>query len=86
MPYRYCSHWVDELNHYLESNQRYVKAFIQEKLPDVKVVDLEATYLMWLDISKAVSDIPLLKKLISIGKVAIMDGSIYGGNGHQFYD
>ena len=83
--YRYCSHWVDELNHYLESNQRYVKAFIQEKLPDVKVVDLEATYLMWLDISKAVSDIPLLReKLISIGKVAIMDGSIYGGNGHQF--
>ena len=83
--YRYCSHWVDELNHYLESNQRYVKTFIQEKLPDVKVVDLEATYLMWLDISKAVSDIPLLReKLISIGKVAIMDGSIYGGNGHQF--
>ncbi|MGI8169663.1 MalY/PatB family protein [Enterococcus lactis] len=83
--YRYCSHWVDQLNHYLESNQRYVKAFIQEKLPDVKVVDLEATYLMWLDISKAVSDIPLLReKLISVGKVAIMDGSIYGGNGHQF--
>lgn len=83
--YRYCSHWVDELNHYLESNQRYVKTFIQEKLPDVKVVDLEATYLMWLDVSKAVSDIPLLReKLISIGKVAIMDGSIYGGNGHQF--
>ncbi|OTO53752.1 aminotransferase, class II [Enterococcus faecium] len=83
--YRYCSHWVDELNHYLESNQRYVKAFIQEKLPDVKVVDLEATYLMWLDISKAVSDTPLLReKLISVGKVAIMDGSIYGGNGHQF--
>ncbi|MBL5010039.1 aminotransferase [Enterococcus lactis] len=83
--YRYCSHWVDELNHYLESNQRYVKTFIQEKLPDVKVVDLEATYLMWLDISKAVSDIPLLReKLISVGKVAIMDGSIYGGNGHQF--
>lgn len=83
--YRYCSHWVDELNHYLESNQRYVKAFIQEKLPDVKVVDLEATYLMWLDISKAVLDIPLLReKLISVGKVAIMDGSIYGGNGHQF--
>ena len=83
--YRYCSHWVDELNHYLESNQRYVKTFIQQKLPDVKVVDLEATYLMWLDVSKAVSDIPLLReKLISVGKVAIMDGSIYGGNGHQF--
>ncbi|MDQ8418425.1 MalY/PatB family protein [Enterococcus faecium] len=83
--YRYCSHWVDELNHYLESNQRYVKTFIQEKLPDVKVVDLEATYLMCLDVSKAVSDIPLLReKLISVGKVAIMDGSIYGGNGHQF--
>ncbi|PQC53293.1 pyridoxal phosphate-dependent aminotransferase [Enterococcus faecium] len=83
--YRYCSHWVDELNHYLESNQRYVKTFIQEKLPDVKVVDLEATYLMWLDVYKAVSDIPLLReKLISVGKVAIMDGSIYGGNGHQF--
>ncbi|MEY8445561.1 MalY/PatB family protein [Enterococcus ratti] len=83
--YQHCAYWVDELNQYLEKNQQYVKTFIQKNLPRIKIVDREATYLMWLDISEIVSDISILqKKLVSTGKVAIMDGTIYGGNGTQF--
>ncbi len=83
--YQSCGYWVDDLNRYLEKNQQYVKAFLQKNLPAIKVAEIEATYLMWLDLSEAVSDISLLrKKLVSVGKVAIMDGTIYGGNGAQF--
>ncbi len=53
--YRYCSHWVDELNHYLEKQSAVCKNIYPGKTADVKVVDLEATYLMRLDVSKAVS-------------------------------
>lgn len=83
--YRYCNDWVDELNRYIDKNQQYVRTFIKENLPRIKIVDLEATYLMWLDISEAVLDLSILReKLISVGQVAIMDGTIYGGNGAQF--
>ncbi len=40
---------------------------------------------MWLDINQlGVEMIELQRALIDIGKVAIMDGSIYGGNGQSF--
>ena len=49
------------------------------------MTELEATYLMWLDVSAAVPDVGRLQEaLVSVGKVAIMDGSIYGGNGQRF--
>ena len=49
------------------------------------MTELEATYLMWLDVSAAVPDVARLQEaLVSVGKVAIMDGSIYGGNGQRF--
>lgn len=60
--------------------------FLQTYLPKIKVTELEATYLMWLDVSAAVPDVARLQAaLVSVGKVAIMDGSIYGGNGQRFY-
>ncbi|EGO2675347.1 MalY/PatB family protein [Enterococcus faecalis] len=83
--YQKCGTWVDELNDYLAENQRYVKDFLQTYLPKIKVTELEATYLMWLDVSTAVPDVARLQEaLVSVGKVAIMDGSIYGGNGQRF--
>lgn len=83
--YQKCGTWVDELNDYLAENQRYVKDFLQTYLPKIKVTELEATYLMWLDVSAAVPDVARLQEaLVSVGKVAIMDGSIYGGNGQRF--
>lgn len=83
--YKQCSSWVDELNNYLASNRQLVKEFVQKYIPAVKIVEPEATYLMWLDVSNAVPSVAdLQKKLVSIGKVAIMDGAIYGGNGARF--
>ena len=43
--------YVDELNAYLYENKRYVSSFINEKLPNIKLVIGHATYLLWIDIS-----------------------------------
>ena len=61
--YQKCGTWVDELNDYLAENQRYVKDFLQTYLPKIKVTELEATYLMWLDVSAAVQMWPAYKRL-----------------------
>lgn len=83
--YQSCENWVSELNDYLDQNISYATQFLQKEIPEIKVVSSEATYLMWLDVSML--DFPmeqLQKALINVGKVAIMDGKVYGGNGEYF--
>ena len=46
------SDYLDELNAYLFENKRYVSSFINENLPQVRLVPAHATYLLWLDVSK----------------------------------
>src|SRR5690606_13100636 len=41
--------WLDSLKAYLSSNFAYLTDFCSERLPQIKVVPLEATYLAWLD-------------------------------------
>lgn len=83
--YHDCGDWVDELNRYIDGNFVFVREKLAAHLPEIYVVPSEATYLMWLDVSKLVlSPEEIQKRLIHIGKVAIMDGAVYGGNGAQF--
>lgn len=44
--------WVDELVEYLEGNLAYVRDFLKDKLPNVKLIEPEGTYLLWLDFSE----------------------------------
>jgi cystathionine beta-lyase len=71
--------WVDELNEYLEENLSYVRDFLKEKLPEVKLVEPEGTYLIWLDFSNVVGSQKELKNLI-VDKAHLWldDGVIFG--------
>ena len=44
--------YLNELNEYLYQNKLYVSSFIKDNLPQVRLVEAHATYLLWLDISK----------------------------------
>lgn len=83
--YYECSYWVDELNEYLDANFAFVKKYLAANLPQIKIVDSTATYLMWLDITKLNLPMEIVqRRLIEIGQVAIMDGSVYGDEGSNF--
>lgn len=83
--YYECSYWVDELNEYLDANFAFVKKYLAASLPQIKIVDSTATYLMWLDITKLNLPMEVVqRRLIEIGQVAIMDGSVYGDEGSNF--
>ncbi len=47
--YEKCEDWLEELILHIDGNMQYVVDFIAEKLPEIKVVKPEGTYLMWLD-------------------------------------
>jgi len=77
--------WLDELNQYLFDNYNCLRAFFEKHLPDFPVIQLEGTYLVWVDCSalkhssKEITDI-LLKK----GKVRVNEGTLYGTEGEGF--
>lgn len=47
--YRHGDEWLDAVLKYIKANAEYMKAFLQEKLPKVKMTEPEGTYLVWLN-------------------------------------
>ncbi len=71
--------WVDELIEYLEGNLSYVRDFLKEKLPKVKLIEPEGTYLIWLDFSEVTDSHKDLEDLIVDKAHLWLDqGSIFG--------
>ncbi|MCR5468325.1 MAG: pyridoxal phosphate-dependent aminotransferase [Lachnospiraceae bacterium] len=71
--------WLEELKEYLAENLSYVREFLKEKLPQVKLVEPEGTYLIWLDFSEVSKDHKELEKIIVDGAKLWLDpGIIFG--------
>lgn len=47
--YAYGGPWLDELLLYLKGNLRLVSGYLKEKVPEIRLVEPEGTYLLWLD-------------------------------------
>ncbi|MBQ8151370.1 MAG: pyridoxal phosphate-dependent aminotransferase [Firmicutes bacterium] len=42
--------WVDDLVWYIGENIRYIEDFVSENMPEIKVIDTQGTYLVWIDL------------------------------------
>ncbi|HQC82094.1 MAG TPA: aminotransferase class I/II-fold pyridoxal phosphate-dependent enzyme, partial [Bacillota bacterium] len=66
-------------------NLRFIEGFINERMPRVKLVKPEATYLAWLDFSDyGLTPQELQAVMREKAKVALDDGYIFGPGGEQF--
>jgi len=77
--------WLDSLLLYLEKNADTLVEFVREKLPKVKVVKPEGTYLAWLDFRAYFTDGEELQKfLVHTAKVGLNPGRNFGSQGTGF--
>ncbi|TLS35188.1 MalY/PatB family protein [Pseudalkalibacillus caeni] len=77
--------WLDNLMDYLQGNLDFLKSFIEEKLPDIKVIEPEGTYLVWLDFRKlGFSHKELETFMQDEAKLALDEGYIFGKEGEGF--
>ena len=77
--------WVDELNAYIYGNYQCMKSYIEEHLPKIKVVELQGTYLLWLDFrAYGYSDEELSRKMLEVAKIWVDDGTMFGDGGSGF--
>ena len=49
LAYSRAEKWCDEMVEYIYGNYCYVRDYIKENLPKLKVTELQGTYLMWID-------------------------------------
>ena len=76
--------WLNELRAYISENRKITEEFIKNEIPEISLVKGEATYLLWLDISKVGKSrevAPFLRKATGL---FITAGCHYGECGDGF--
>jgi cystathionine beta-lyase len=83
--YRQGDAWLTALLAYLEKNADTLIEFVQTRLPDVKVVRAEGTYLAWLDFRAYFKQAKELENfLVQKAKVGLNSGKNFGIQGEGF--
>jgi len=77
--------WLEELLEYLQGNLDFIRSFIEERLPKVRLVEPEGTYLVWLDFQKLhMSDEELDNLITQKAKLWLDAGTMFGEEGRGF--
>ncbi len=76
--------WLRQMLEYLNENVKTLEQFLNERMPKVKAVLPEASYLAWLDFSDyGLTHEQLKDKLLNEAKVALNDGTTFGVRDHK---
>lgn len=74
--------WLEQLKEYLVKNLDYVRTFLKENIPQVKLVEPEGTYLIWLDFREmGLSKEQLEDLIVNKAKLWLDSGAVFGDDG-----
>ena len=77
--------WLDALNGYLDESRKIVLDFIAGEIPEIKVIEKEATYLFWIDVRGLKNaGKGFAKELRLTTGLYLIDGRAYGKAGEGF--
>ncbi|MGN0709059.1 MAG: MalY/PatB family protein, partial [Anaerovoracaceae bacterium] len=83
--YRYGGEWYEKMLSYISSNIDFMKKYIDEYLPEIKMTEPEGTYLVWLDCSGLGLGVEKLDDfIIHKAKLWLDSGKIFGKPGEGF--
>lgn len=83
--YRGGQEWLDQLRAYLLENLNFLRAYLQEKLPQIHLVEPEGTCLVWLDCSElGISGKELDQFIVEKAGLWLDGGAMFGPSGADF--
>jgi cysteine-S-conjugate beta-lyase len=83
--YRTGASWLDELMIYLAGTRDFVRGFLQQHLPQIRMVEPEGTYLLWLDCrAMSLTDDQLKQFFVQEAGVGLSPGILFGAEGSGF--
>ena len=83
--YTECDEYLEQLLPYIEGNVVFFKEYLAAHMPKIRLVEPEATFLMWLDCTElGLSKDALYDFIINRCRVGISRGESFGKEGEQF--
>lgn len=83
--YREGGPWLDACKAYMRENLNYVRSFLEEHLPQIKLVEPEGTYFAWLDCTGlGLTKQQLDDLIVNKAKLWLDTGSIFGDGAALF--
>ncbi len=83
--YTQCENWLEQLLELIYHNHLELKKYIQENIPQIKVYDLEGTYLQWLDFNDfGLSNEQLEELMHKKAELYFDEGYVFGEEGSGF--
>lgn len=82
--YTECDEWLDELLTVIKGNADFVRDFMAENFSEIKVIPLEGTYLLWLDMRGTGLSYTEMKKLLEECHIYLDNGEMFGREGRGF--
>ncbi|MCH5259118.1 MAG: pyridoxal phosphate-dependent aminotransferase [Lachnospiraceae bacterium] len=77
--------WLEELKVYLKGNLDFAREYLEENLPQIKLIEPEGTYLIWLDCrALGLSEEKLEHLIVHEAKLWLDSGAIFGEVGEGF--
>ena len=77
--------WLDQAIEYVEKNKEYLAQFLQTRIPRIKMIPSEGTYLVWLDCSLLpFRGLALEHFMLNESRVAFCAGYEFGEQGEAF--
>ena len=81
--YNESEEWLDELNEYVYGNFCYLRDFIRDRLPQLRIHETDGTYLAWVNIEAlGVSSERFCHDLAQQAHVLFNPSEMYGGEGY----
>lgn len=83
--YEHGEEWYEKMHEYVAGNIVYTEQFIEERIPEIKLVENEGTYLLWIDFRGLhLSEDELEDLIIHKAKLWLDSGRIFGKAGKGF--
>lgn len=83
--YEQGGEWLEQCRSYLRGNLDFLRSFLKERIPQIKLVEPEGTYFAWLDCSElGLSRQELNRVVKERAKLWLDAGHIFGGDSGQF--
>lgn len=83
--YRYGQEWYEELKKYLKGNLDFVRDYLERELPQIKLIEPEGTYLIWLDFrGLSLCERELEELIVKKAGLWLDNGAIFGRTGAGF--
>ena len=83
--YREGAAWLDDLLAYLAATRDFVRDFIQLHLPQIRLIEPEGTYLLWLDCrAMGLNDKQLKQFFVQEAGIGLSPGAMFGAQGSGF--